>query len=75
MVTGVIVITEPHVNGTPKLEPIKNGWAARGDGWAVHAPTQEEAITRFREAEQRHREIDARPFWSERSQGEAEQEA
>ena len=20
----------------PKLTPIKNGWAARGDGWAVH---------------------------------------
>lgn len=50
----------------PFLTPIKNGWAAHGDGWAVHGHTREEAIQKFREAEQRHREIDAMPFWYER---------
>ena len=43
----------------PALTPIKNGWA-------VHAPTPEEAIQKFLEAEQRHREIDKLPFWYER---------
>ncbi len=50
----------------PILVPIKNGWAALGEGWAVHGRTQEEAIQKFREAEQRHQEIDARPLWFER---------
>ena len=50
----------------PALTPIKNGWAAHGDGWAVHAPTPEEAIQKFLEAEERHREIDKLPFWFER---------
>lgn len=50
----------------PALTPIKNGWAAHGDGWAVHAPTPEEAIQKFLEAEQRHKEIDELPFWYER---------
>ena len=50
----------------PALTPIKNGWAAHGDGWAVHAPTPEEAIQKFLEAVQRHREIDKLPFWYER---------
>ncbi len=49
----------------PLLTPIKNGWAAHGDGWAVHGTTQEEALENFRKAEERHREIDARPFWYE----------
>jgi endonuclease YncB( thermonuclease family) len=47
------------------LTPIKNGWAAHGDGWAVHASTPEEAIQKFLEAEQRHKEIDKLPFWYE----------
>lgn len=47
----------------PALTPIKNGWAAHGDGWAVHASTAEEAVQKFLEAEQRHREIDDLPFW------------
>jgi hypothetical protein len=50
----------------PELTPIKNGWAAHGDGWAVHGLTPEEAIQKFLEAEQRHREIDKLPFWYER---------
>ena len=28
----------------PGIEPIKNGWAALGNGWAVHGKTQEEAL-------------------------------
>jgi len=50
----------------PILVLIKNGWAARGDGWAVHAPSQEEATRKFREAERRHQEIEARPLYYER---------
>lgn len=45
----------------PKLQQIKNGWAAIGQGWAVHAPTQEEALRKFEEAERKHQEIAARP--------------
>ena len=50
----------------PILTPIKGGWAARGDGWAVHAPTREEAVERFREAEAKHKEIMARPLFHDR---------
>jgi len=50
----------------PVLVPIKNGWAARGGGWAVHAPTEDEARRKFTEADQRHREIEARPLFYER---------
>ena len=46
----------------PRLERIQGGWAARGDGWAVHGKTKQEALTRFREAELRHAEIDRRPL-------------
>lgn len=51
--------------GNPVLIRIKNGWAARGEGWAVHAPTREEAIRKYEEAERRHKEIDARPYFYE----------
>lgn len=44
----------------PRIERIKNGWAAIGNGWAVHGATQEEALEKFRQAEQRHRKIDER---------------
>ncbi len=50
----------------PELRPIKNGWAAYGDGWAVHGATREEAIQKYREAEEWHRMIDALPYWYER---------
>jgi hypothetical protein len=45
----------------PKLERIKGGWAARAERWAVHGETKQDAIRLFREAEQRHKVIDARP--------------
>jgi hypothetical protein len=47
-----------------KLEPIKAGWAARGEGWAVHAPTKEEAERKYLEAERQHREIEERSLKS-----------
>lgn len=55
------------MNGTsePELRPIKGGWAASGNGWAVHALTREEAIQKFKEAERQHEVIDSRPYWYE----------
>jgi hypothetical protein len=43
-----------------RLERVREGWAAIGDGWAVFAPSKEEAEARFIEAERKHEEIDAR---------------
>jgi hypothetical protein len=43
-----------------RLERVKGGWAAIGDGWAVFAPTEDEAKERFAEAERKHQEIDGR---------------
>lgn len=45
----------------PRVEPVKNGWAAYGEGWAVKGRTPEEARERFAEAERRHKEIAERP--------------
>lgn len=42
----------------PRIERIKGGWAARAERWAVHAGTKDEVVRRFREAEERHRELD-----------------
>jgi hypothetical protein len=44
------------------VEPIKGGWAARGNGWAVHGKTREEAICLYQIAERKHREIESRPL-------------
>ncbi len=44
------------------LEPTKNGWAAFGDGWAIHGATKEEVIARFEETLKKYQEIDARPI-------------
>lgn len=57
----------------PRLEKIKVGWAARGDGWAVHAATEEEAVRLFRDAERRHKEILARPPFYEQLQADRAQ--
>jgi|GEM_PF-2982071 len=45
----------------PRLVPIKGGWAAVARDWAVFGKTQDEAVRRFAEAEERHAEILARP--------------
>jgi hypothetical protein len=42
---------------TPHLTPIKNGWAAVGHGWAVFAPSRDEALNRYEQAERKHDEI------------------
>ena len=42
------------------VRPVKGGWAALGDGWAVHGETVEEAVRLYHEAVKRHREMDAR---------------
>lgn len=47
---------------TPDLRRIARGWAAHGDGWAVHGATRDEALARFWEAVRRHEEIDALPL-------------
>lgn len=39
---------------SPDLTPIKGGWAAVGQGWAVFGSTRDEALARFEEAEARH---------------------
>ena len=43
-----------------RLSAIKNGWAALGEGWAVHGQTKEEAQTKFDAAVALHKVIDAR---------------
>jgi len=34
----------------PIVEPIRGGWTAIGDGWAVYASTRDEAILEYRTA-------------------------
>ena len=46
----------------PLIEEIKSGWAARGKGWAVHAPTKEEAIEKYNEREKFYKWLDAQPL-------------
>ncbi len=61
--TGLTLGQHPasRMKTEPRLMEIKDGWAARGEGWAVHAPTREEAIHRFRKAELRHEKIRQQP--------------
>ena len=55
------MVSEVKVMAEPNLVKIKVGWAAKGDGWAVHAATREEAIQRFHEAERLHEQIRKQP--------------
>ena len=48
-----------------KLNRVKGGWAAHGEGWAVHAPTQEEARAKHKERVAFYRELATKPFWYE----------
>ena len=45
----------------PEVVKVKQGWAALARTWAVFGTTREEALTRFKEPEHRHKEIEARP--------------
>lgn len=47
----------------PRLYQIYGGrWAAAGIGWAVHADTREQAIEKYWQAVEKHKEVDARPY-------------
>lgn len=54
---------EQQDTNEPMLIEIATGWAAHGEGWAVHGRTREEALENYRRAEQRHKEILALPPW------------
>jgi len=41
----------------PEVSEIKNGWAARAAGWAVHGATKDEAVRRFHEATELRQKI------------------
>ena len=47
---------------SPEVYEIKGGWAARGNGWAVHAKTKEEALRKYREAAEEHAWLSERPI-------------
>lgn len=64
----MVIDTHSDEVAMPTLRPIKNGWAASGKGWAVHAATRDEAVQRFQEAVIQHRNIEARPYWYEQIQ-------
>lgn len=51
----------------PVIYQIKGGWAAQGNGWAVHAATKDEALRKFRLAEQLHEIIRERPPFYEQT--------
>ncbi len=55
----------------PDLSEIKNGWAARWDGWAVFGVTQEEALQKFHEAVALREKISRQPFIYEQGQKDA----
>ena len=44
----------------PRLVPVKQGWAAVGDGWAVVGTTRDEARKLFSAAEEKHAQLRAR---------------
>ena len=52
----------------PALQPIKNGWSAVGNGWAVHGASPDEARRKFDEALKRHAMIEGRPDATKTSQ-------
>jgi hypothetical protein len=40
-----------------RIEKIAGGWAAFGDGWAVHAPTKELALIEYQERVKFYKEL------------------
>lgn len=45
-----------------QIKQTNRGWTAFGEGWAVRAKTQEEALRLFEETQRKYEEIDARPL-------------
>lgn len=52
----------------PRTYAVKGGWAAAGDGWAVHGPTKEQALGNYAVAEAFHRLLDARAISAKQSE-------
>jgi hypothetical protein len=44
-----------------KVQKIASGWAAFGDGWAVHAPTKELVLKEYEERVKFYKELLERP--------------
>jgi hypothetical protein len=44
-----------------RVEKIADGWAAFGDGWAVHAPTKESVLKEYEERVKFYKELAKRP--------------
>lgn len=59
----------------PDIREIKGGWAALGDGWAVHARTKDEAIRRYNSAVEKRTEISRRPDPTETNQKDSSTES
>jgi hypothetical protein len=53
-------------NDLPKLEKIASGWAAYGNGWAVHAPTKQKALAKYQERKAFHDKLVALPPFRDR---------
>ncbi len=52
---------DEQVKEYPIVEKIVAGWAAKGDGWAVHAPTKEEAIEKYKERKKYYEWLASQP--------------
>lgn len=44
------------------VEKVKGGWAAIGNGWAVHADTQERALEKYLEREEYYDLLARQPY-------------
>ena len=47
----------PLSTNPKKVEKIVDGWAAFGNGWAVHAPTKEAALKQYEKRVKFYREL------------------
>jgi uncharacterized protein (DUF885 family) len=52
----------PKIDTPIKLERIACGWAAHGEGWAIHAETREKAILDYQERVKFYKELEKRPI-------------
>lgn len=55
------------VENYPIIEEIKSGWAARGDGWAVHAATREEVVKQYNKRKEFYKWLATQPFIYEKA--------
>ena len=45
-----------------EVKKIASGWAAFGDGWAVHAPTRESVLKEYKDRVKFYKELSKRPM-------------